>query len=98
MRTLPILAAAALIAAALPAQAGDVRPPSGADVGSRGATGGDVRLPGLADIETPPMNTTMKEKRKLRQKRKAVDKDTVEALRQMAIEDSESSAAAGSER
>lgn len=87
MRTLLTLVAAAVVAAVSPAGAGDVRPPSGADISHRGATGGDVKLPGLMNIETPPMNTTMKEKRKLRQERKAVEKDTVKALRKLAIEE-----------
>lgn len=68
------------------ALAGDVRPPGGADTGGRGATGGDIKLPGLSNIEAPPIRTTMQEKRR-REEKQAVDKDTVKALRELAIDE-----------
>lgn len=87
MRCLSTLtAAAALLFAATAAQAGDVRPPGGADTSGRGATGAGTQLPGLGNIEAPPIRTTMQEKRK-REEKQAVDKDTVKALRQLAIEE-----------
>jgi hypothetical protein len=78
--------AALLIAAPIAAEAGDVRPPPGADP-TNGGTNRQMDLPGLTNIDAPEMNTTMKEKRKLRNQRKAVDKDTVKALRELAIEE-----------
>lgn len=84
-----VLTAALTAALALPAAAGDVRPPNNA-AGSGGATGGSISLPGTADIDAPPIRTTMEEKRK-REDRKAVSDDMVQQLRQMAIESGQSS-------
>ena len=80
---------AALVLSAAPATAGDVRPPNNA-AGKGAATGGSISLPGTADIDAPPIRTTMEEKRK-RDEKKAVSDDMVQQLRQMAIESGQSS-------
>lgn len=96
-RMTAVIAAALLLTASAPwaAWAADVRPPSGADTGGVGATGGGMKLPGLEGVEAPKIRTTMDEKKKARGP--AVSKAKIRELRRLAIEEFGQSSAASAE-
>ena len=81
-----LIAGAALLLAAGPVLAGDVRPPNGADARGGGGSGGGLSLPGSGEVAGPDIRTTMEEKRK-QDRGETVSKDKVQQLREMAIEE-----------
>ena len=84
-----LIAGAAVLLAAPPVLAGDVRPPKGADArggGSGGGSGGGLSLPGNGEVAGPDIRTTMEETRK-QDRGETVSKDKVQQLREMAIDE-----------
>ena len=85
-----LAAASALVLTSSLAVAQDVRPPAGADTSSGDNWGGgSINVPGLSDVDAPEMKTTMDEVED--DEVDAVDEDTVQALRDLAIQDGQSS-------
>lgn len=80
-----VITGAALLLLSGTALAGDVRPPKGAAVRG-GGTGGGLSLPSTGDVAGPDIRTTMEEKRK-QNRGKAVSKDKIQELREMAIDE-----------
>ncbi len=88
MRRLLLAAGAAVLVLSFGASAQDVRPPAGASVG--GMSSGDISLPETSTMTgSPEIRTTAMEKKRFTGK--SVDKQTVEALKQMAIAAGQSS-------
>ena len=85
-----LIAGVALVALSLsgPAAAQDVRPPDNATVG--GMSSGTIKLPSTSKLSSGrTIRTTMQEKRRVDVD--PVDKDTVQALREMAKESGQTS-------